>query len=208
MAVGFGAVAATAGGAGSAPTGASASQIAVTRATTRTQAAVSVGDTSNGEYRQITGVAAGSADSDAANVAQVRAASSTVAAGSAEYATNPDRSVNYGNLVLGTARRRTARASATGRAVLPPNDAVNVAQLSELRSGMGSVACIAYSGCYSRRHELTAAGHDPGKSLPSINTDYCSGYAARAVGFSARSEGGKWPKRSIAHTARENSIST
>ncbi|MCO6506147.1 MAG: hypothetical protein J6570_03435, partial [Snodgrassella sp.] len=40
--------------------------------TTSTKGAVSVGDTSKEEYRQITGVAAGTADTDAVNVAQLK----------------------------------------------------------------------------------------------------------------------------------------
>ena len=85
-ALGFGAIAQSNGGvaigAGSVSTreagvagfvakGATESQAAAVQATTSTKGAVAVG--SEGETRQITGVAAGSEDTDAANVAQIKA---------------------------------------------------------------------------------------------------------------------------------------
>jgi autotransporter adhesin len=109
-------VASTAAGvAGYIPGSANAQQEAAIRATTSTQAAVSVGDAANNQFRQITGVAAGSADSDATNVAQLKAASASAKASSVQYATNPDGSVNYNQITLGAARRRAARASTTWR---------------------------------------------------------------------------------------------
>jgi len=79
VALGAGSVASTAAGiAGYVPTGASAAQAAGVMATTSTQAAVSVGDAANGQYRQITGVAAGTSDSDAANVSQLKAVQGAV----------------------------------------------------------------------------------------------------------------------------------
>ncbi len=74
VALGAGSVANTAAGvAGYVPAGATPGQTAAILATTSTSGAVSVGDASTGLYRQITGVAAGTADSDAVNVAQLRA---------------------------------------------------------------------------------------------------------------------------------------
>ena len=74
VAVGAGSVASTAAGvAGYVAAGASQQQAAAVNATTSTQAAVSVGDASSGQYRQITGVAAGTANSDAVNVSQLKA---------------------------------------------------------------------------------------------------------------------------------------
>ncbi|MFW3379842.1 hypothetical protein ACN9NO_11175, partial [Glaesserella parasuis] len=46
--------------------------------TTSTTGAVAVGDAASGIYRQITGVAAGSADADAVNVAQLKAVGNQV----------------------------------------------------------------------------------------------------------------------------------
>jgi autotransporter adhesin len=80
VALGAGSVANTkAGVPGYIPPSASASAKAAIDATTSTQGAVSVGDAANGIYRQINGVAAGTADSDAVNVAQLKAISQSVA---------------------------------------------------------------------------------------------------------------------------------
>ncbi|RGE47100.1 hypothetical protein DZC30_01535 [Comamonas testosteroni] len=82
VAVGSGSVAATAAGqAGYVPTGANAAQTAAINATQGTLAAVSVGDAANGKFRQINAVAAGTADSDAVNVAQLKGVESKASAG-------------------------------------------------------------------------------------------------------------------------------
>ncbi|MHA3061902.1 YadA-like family protein, partial [Acinetobacter sp. ANC 4636] len=57
---------------------ASNADIATINATTSTTGAVAVGDASNGVYRQITGVAAGTQNSDAVNVAQLKAVDNAV----------------------------------------------------------------------------------------------------------------------------------
>ncbi|WP_371752015.1 ESPR-type extended signal peptide-containing protein [Snodgrassella alvi] len=73
IALGANSVANTAAGInGYIPVSATAQQARAIQATTSTQAAVSVGDAANGVYRQITGVAAGTADTDAVNVAQLK----------------------------------------------------------------------------------------------------------------------------------------
>ncbi|WP_414734327.1 beta strand repeat-containing protein, partial [Bordetella pseudohinzii] len=74
VAIGSGSVAATAAGvAGYAPQSVSAGDAARITATQSTQSAVSVGDASTAKFRQINGLAAGTADSDAVNVSQLRA---------------------------------------------------------------------------------------------------------------------------------------
>ncbi|PIT61232.1 hypothetical protein BHC56_08285 [Snodgrassella alvi] len=60
------------------PVTATQQQAAAIRATKSTEGAVSVGDASNGVYRQITGVAAGTADTDAVNVAQLKGVNNQV----------------------------------------------------------------------------------------------------------------------------------
>ncbi|MBB4864102.1 autotransporter adhesin [Pseudomonas nitritireducens] len=73
VALGSRSVAGTAGGQpGYAPMGANQPQLDAINATTSTLGAIAVGDASNGQYRQITGLAAGSLDSDAVNVAQLK----------------------------------------------------------------------------------------------------------------------------------------
>jgi len=82
VALGSNSVASTAAGiAGYVPTGANSAQSTAIVATTSTLGAVSVGDSANGIYRQVTGVAAGTADSDAVNVAQLTAVATTASAG-------------------------------------------------------------------------------------------------------------------------------
>ncbi|WP_229359052.1 YadA-like family protein [Halomonas salipaludis] len=75
VALGSGSVASTASGiAGYVPEGADDTAIL---STTSTRSAISVGDADAGEYRQITGVAAGTEDSDAVNVAQLQGLADT-----------------------------------------------------------------------------------------------------------------------------------
>jgi autotransporter adhesin len=194
VALGSGSVAARgAGVAGYVPGHANAQQAAAIRATTGTQAAVSVGDAANGQFRQITGVAAGSADSDATNVAQLRAASSAAKASSVQYATNADGSVNYNQITLGGGQAPGGtRISNVAPGVLP-NDAVNVEQLNQVRGQVSAVARIAYSGiAMATAMSSLPQAMTPGKSLVSLGTGTYSGYAAVAFGYSARSEDGKW----------------
>ncbi len=67
--------------AGYVPVSASLAQAQAIADTKGTMAAVSVGDASNGTFRQITSVAAGTADSDAVNVAQLKAVNTIASAG-------------------------------------------------------------------------------------------------------------------------------
>ena len=73
IALGANSVASTAAGiVGYIPATATEQQARAIQATTSTESAVSVGDATKGIYRQITGVAAGTADTDAVNVAQLK----------------------------------------------------------------------------------------------------------------------------------------
>ena len=73
IALGANSAASTAAGiVGYIPATATEQQARAIQATTSTEAAVSVGDATKGIYRQITGVAAGTADTDAVNVAQLK----------------------------------------------------------------------------------------------------------------------------------------
>lgn len=92
---------ASAGVAGYVPTGATAAQQAAISATTSTQGAVSVGDVEAGVYRQITGLAAGTEDSDAVNVSQLKAvgnqAQQDAAAGDARTLQQAQRYADVGD---------------------------------------------------------------------------------------------------------------
>ncbi|AMM24670.1 YadA family autotransporter adhesin [Variovorax sp. PAMC 28711] len=132
VALGAGSVASTvAGAAGYVPTGASTAQTAAVNATTSTLAGVSVGDAATGQFRQINGVAAGTVDSDAVNVSQLKAVQTAVVnvdASAVKYGTNPDGSVNYNSVALGNGNGPTTISNvAPGVA---GTDAVNVNQLN------------------------------------------------------------------------------
>ncbi|WPG41118.1 ESPR-type extended signal peptide-containing protein [Variovorax sp. EBFNA2] len=87
-ALGAGSVAGRTGGVqGYVPPGATAAQSDAIAATTSTTGAVGVGDVAKGVFRQITGVAAGSALSDAVNVAQLQAVASQAAAAGSKWIT-------------------------------------------------------------------------------------------------------------------------
>ncbi len=74
VALGSGSVANTAAGsAGYVPATATPTQAAAINATTSTLSGVSVGNATAGQYRQVNGVAAGTVDSDAVNVSQLKA---------------------------------------------------------------------------------------------------------------------------------------
>lgn len=104
VALGSGSKAGTASGiAGYVPTGASVAQTTAINATQGTLAAVSVGDAAGGQFRQINGVAAGSLDSDAVNVSQLKAINVAVAAGAVHYYSVNDNGVNRGNFNNGGA---------------------------------------------------------------------------------------------------------
>ncbi|WP_413313532.1 YadA-like family protein [Variovorax sp. Varisp36] len=194
VALGSGSVASTAAGvAGYVPGSATAQQAAAIRATTSTQAAVSVGDAASGQYRQITGVAAGTADSDATNVAQLRATANAVAAGGVQYATNPDGSVNYNQVTLGGGQAPGGtRISNVAPGVLP-TDAVNLNQLNQVKGQVGDVARIAYSGtamAFAMSGTYLPTLY-PGEKTVGVGLGSYKGYSAVALTFKALSDDGK-----------------
>lgn len=77
------------------PTGANTAQTTAINATNSSLGAVSVG--SAGKTRQITNVAAGTVDSDAVNVSQLKAVNVAAAAGAVHYYSVNDGGVNRGN---------------------------------------------------------------------------------------------------------------
>jgi autotransporter adhesin len=194
VALGSGSVASTAAGvAGYVPGGASAQQQAAVNATTSTQAAVSVGDAANGQYRQITGVAAGTADSDATNVAQLKASAAAAKAGSVQYATNPDGSVNYNQITLGNGQATGGTRIGNVAPGILPGDAVNVQQLNQVQSQVGDVARIAYSGtamAFAMSGTYLPTLY-PGEKTVGVGLGSYKGYSAVALTFKALSDDGK-----------------
>ncbi len=96
VALGSGSVAATgAGVAGYVPPSAGATEQAAIAATLGTRGAVAVGDAGNGIFRQITGVAAGTADSDAVNVSQLRAVANAVSTAGSKWIAGSQNDAQY-----------------------------------------------------------------------------------------------------------------
>ena len=194
VAIGASSVASTAAGvAAYVPASATPAQATAIRATNSTQAAVSVGDPASGQFRQITGVAGGTADSDAANVAQLKATANAVAAGSAQYASNPDGSVNYNQLTLGNGQAPIGtRVSNVAPGVLP-GDAVNLGQLQGVQGQLGDVARVAYSGtamafAMSGTYLPTLYA---GEKTVGVGLGSYKGYTALALTFKTLSNDGK-----------------
>ncbi|MET3496277.1 YadA-like family protein [Variovorax boronicumulans] len=194
VALGSGSVSSrAAGAAGYMPGSATADQEAAIKATTSTQGAVSVGDAANGQFRQITGVAAGSSDSDATNVAQLKAASSAAKASSIQYQTNADGSINYNQVVLGNGQAPGGTRVSNVAAGILPTDAVNVGQLNEVRQGVQEVSRVAYSGiamAFAMSGTYLPTLY-PGEKTVGVGIGGYKGYGAIALTFKQLSDDGK-----------------
>jgi autotransporter adhesin len=164
--------------------------------------AVSVGDEAKGLYRQITGVAAGSADSDAANIAQLKAAAENVKAGAVQYATHPDGSVNYNQVTLGNGQAPGGTRISNVAPGVAGNDAVNVNQLSavsaasesryrQLDNQMHDVAKKAYGGVAAAM-ALESAPYVPGKVSYAAALGHYQGESAIGVSLRKTSDDGQW----------------
>ncbi|ASG69217.1 YadA-like family protein [Salmonella enterica] len=162
---------------------------------------VSVG--SSTQQRRITNVAAGVNNTDAVNVAQLKASE----AGSVRYETNADGSVNYSVLNLGDGSGGTTRIGNVSAAV-NDTDAVNYAQLKrsveeantytdqkmgEMNSKIKGVENKMSGGIASA---MAMAGlpqaYAPGANMTSIAGGTFNGESAIAIGVSMVSESGGW----------------
>ncbi|EDR8806467.1 YadA-like family protein [Salmonella enterica] len=162
---------------------------------------VSVG--SSTQQRRITNVAAGVNNTDAVNVAQLKASE----AGSVRYETNADGSVNYSVLNLGDGSGGTTRIGNVSAAV-NDTDAVNYAQLKrsveeantytdqkmgEMTSKIKGVENKMSGGIASA---MAMAGlpqaYAPGANMTSIAGGTFNGESAVAIGVSMVSESGGW----------------
>ncbi|ELV0425278.1 trimeric autotransporter adhesin SadA [Salmonella enterica] len=162
---------------------------------------VSVG--SSTQQRRITNVAAGVNNTDAVNVAQLKASE----AGSVRYETNADGSVNYSVLNLGDGSGGTTRIGNVLAAV-NDTDAVNYAQLKrsveeantytdqkmgEMNSKIKGVENKMSGGIASA---MAMAGlpqaYAPGANMTSIAGGTFNGESAVAIGVSMVSESGGW----------------
>ncbi|KAF1006524.1 MAG: Autotransporter adhesin SadA [Luteibacter sp.] len=161
---------------------------------------VSVG--SKGAERQIANVAAGTADTDAANVSQVNA----VRAAGVHYDTRADGSVDYGNVSLGAAGTpAVVHNVAAGTAT---TDAANIGQLNQVadwsrsytdqrvnamnrdiqnannRASAGVASAMAMAGL--------PQATTPGRNMAAIAGGTFRGESSIAVGLSTVSDGGGW----------------
>ncbi|ECD9954285.1 autotransporter adhesin SadA [Salmonella enterica] len=162
---------------------------------------VSVG--SSTQQRRITNVAAGVNNTDAVNVAQLKASE----AGSVRYETNADGSVNYSVLNLGDGSGGTTRIGNVSAAV-NDTDAVNYAQLKrsveeantytdqkmgEMNSKIKGIENKMSGGIASA---MAMAGlpqaYAPGANMTSIAGGTFNGESAVAIGVSMVSESGGW----------------
>ncbi|ECL8348617.1 autotransporter adhesin SadA [Salmonella enterica] len=162
---------------------------------------VSVG--SSTQQRRITNVAAGVNNTDAVNVAQLKASE----AGSVRYETNADGSVNYSVLNLGDGSGGTTRIGNVSAAV-NDTDAVNYAQLKrsveeantytdqkmgEMNSKIKGVENKMSGGIASA---MAMAGlpqaYAPSANMTSIAGGTFNGESAVAIGVSMVSESGGW----------------
>ena len=166
----------------------------------------SVGDFSVGSedgQRQITNVAAGSADTDAVNVSQLKSSE----AGGVRYDTKADGSIDYSNITLGGGNGGTTRISNVSAGV-NNNDAVNYAQLkqsvqetkqytdqrmvemdnklskTESKLSGGIASAMAMTGL--------PQAYTPGASMASIGGGTYNGESAVALGVSMVSANGRW----------------
>ena len=166
----------------------------------------SVGEFSVGSedgQRQITNVAAGSADTDAVNVSQLKSSE----AGGVRYDTKADGSIDYSNITLGGGNGGTTRINNVSAGV-NNNDAVNYAQLkqsvqetkqytdqrmvemdnklskTESKLSGGIASAMAMTGL--------PQAYTPGASMASIGGGTYNGESAVALGVSMVSANGRW----------------
>ena len=137
---------------------------------------VSVG--SAGAERQITNVAAGTADTDAVNVAQLKATGLVGTDGAAKaavtYDSNADGSVSYSSVTMGSgiAGGTTIHNVAAGTV---DTDAVNVAQMNSALANVTNIAMISSAG-----NPMFAASGDRSAEAASANGQHATAMGANA----------------------------
>ena len=126
-----------------------------------TRAAVSIGDTANGITRQITGLAAGTADTDAVNVAQLK-----VVKGDASQAVTESK--KHSSVVAGNNIKVTSQANAEGGTEYSVSTADNVS-FSSVKVGAAS---ISQAGIQAGSQKITNVA--PG-TISATSTDAVNG---------------------------------
>jgi len=133
IALGAGSVAGTSAGVpGYVPAGADQAQASAIAATTSTLGAVAVGDAATGKFRQITSLAAGTQDSDAVNVAQLKGVVGSATADAVMYDNSTHNSITLGGDTYDNSTHTGGTTITNVANGVNNSDAVNVSQLSEL----------------------------------------------------------------------------
>ena len=190
-----------------------------------TYGAVSVGDKDN--TRQITNVAAGSADSDAVNVAQLKAVANQIknvsggqwiavsngAKTAPQVANNVKNAVAVGDGSVANRDNTFSVGSAGNERIISnvadgvaPTDAANMRQLQSVANMVGEVKKDAMAGTAS----AMAIGNlpqatIPGKGMMAVGVGFYKGEQATALGVSKMSENGRWVfKASASYDSQRN----
>ncbi|MEP9320421.1 YadA-like family protein [Pseudomonas sp. LABIM340] len=121
------------------PASASAEQADAIAATTSTRGGVSVGDADAGIYRQINGVAAGTVDSDAVNVAQLKGAIGSATANAVSYDNSTHNSVTLNGDTYNSETKQGGTKITNVAAGVNDSDAVNMAQLNQTNTTVNNV---------------------------------------------------------------------
>ncbi|MDH4872373.1 ESPR-type extended signal peptide-containing protein, partial [Pseudomonas sp. BN515] len=133
VAIGSGSIAGThAGAPGYVPGGATQSEVDAIAATNSTLGAVAIGDASSGKFRQLTGVAAGTQDSDAVNVAQLKGMVGSATADAVMYDEGSHNSVTLGGDTYDSSTHLGGTTITNVANGVNDSDAVNVSQLNDL----------------------------------------------------------------------------
>ncbi|WP_256943285.1 YadA family autotransporter adhesin [Achromobacter xylosoxidans] len=190
VALGAGSIAKVVGGAaGYLPQGADGAAVNATRSKL---AALSVGDVDAGNFRQITGVAAGTVDSDAVNVSQLKALASNVSgldAGGVKYDRNPDGGINYGMVTLNPGGSATVlRNVARGGLSADSTDAVNGSQLFETNQYVKSLGDTVDN--YTKGGAGIKYFHANGGASAMLPDSQAKGLGSIAIGPGAAANGG------------------
>ncbi|MFZ3119671.1 MAG: YadA family autotransporter adhesin, partial [Variovorax sp.] len=169
------------------------------------------GDAANGQFRQITGVAAGTVDSDAVNVSQLKAVQgqlTQIDQGTVKYDTNVDGTTNYNSVTMG-GNNTTGPVSIHNVAEgVAGTDAVNVNQLNAGLAGArqytdqrfnqlsGDVRKVAKQASAGTASAIAMANlpqaYIPGKSMVSVGVGGFDGEAGLALGVSKLSDNARW----------------
>ncbi|MDQ8019667.1 MAG: ESPR-type extended signal peptide-containing protein [Bordetella sp.] len=178
------------------PPGAAAAQINDINATKATTGAVSVGG--NGTLRQITNLAAGSADSDAVNVSQLKAASAAAAAGAVHYYSVKDSGSTQGNYANNGATGLSSIAvgpnaiaagqSSTGLGTYAAAYGDSSIAVGQATASAAGAVSIGLNSAASIQNSVSL-GHDAGLNATAASGDRPAVYIGNGAGMSATGGG-------------------